>query len=119
MRGLLEGAKWSSPFPPCLTTDSQNPLQETHDLILVQLVFAITGLLEVANFSEEVAAAQLAAQRQCRLEMGLWALKFNHDHMIEIALDTLIGRRLQGLMLAEVHGFAFITNLGNAWQSQA
>ncbi|KAK9865461.1 hypothetical protein WJX84_010783 [Apatococcus fuscideae] len=62
----------------------------------------ITGLLEVANFSEEVAAAQLAAQRQCRLEMGLWALKFNHDHMIEIALDTLIGRRLQGLMLAEV-----------------
>ncbi|KAK9836610.1 hypothetical protein WJX74_004293 [Apatococcus lobatus] len=62
----------------------------------------ITGLLEVDNFSEEIAAAQLNAQRRCRLDLSPWALKFNHELMIDIALDTLIGRRLQGLILSEV-----------------
>ena len=62
----------------------------------------VTGLLEVANFSEEIADAQLRAQRRCRLDLGPWALKFNHALMINIALDTLIGRRLQNLVLAEV-----------------
>ena len=62
----------------------------------------MTGLLEVANFSEEIAAAQLNAQRRCRLQLGPWALKFNHELMIDIALDTMIGCRLRGLVLAEV-----------------
>ena len=63
----------------------------------------MSGLLEVANFSEEIAAAQLNAQRRCRLELGPWALKFNHELMIDIALDTLIDCRLRGLVLAEVY----------------
>lgn len=52
--------------------------------------------------SEEIAAAQLHAQRTCRMEIELWALKYNHDLMVEIALDTFIGRKLDGLVLKEV-----------------
>ena len=54
----------------------------------------MAGLLSTDDFSEEIAAAQLTAQRRCRITMGLGALKFNHEYMVEIALDTLIGRRL-------------------------